>query len=430
MIRSTLLFSVPPHITTAFFAFLAALTIVAPRTSIATFFVCVVIAAIYLWRSKERFLCPGGLNLAGGSLLAFVGYCLINASWAVDTGEAYEKVALLGAVVVGCFVIVRMIAIGRDVDLHAAGKGLVVGVALGAAFLFVEVFTDQLILRTVYNFAPWTRSDIKHLTIENGIVTGIFFSDLNRGIATLTFALWPVLSILRYLLKERNSIAVSGAFFLVAALAIWGSTHESSKAGFVASLVIFGLAFFYLRAARWLLMAAWIAVLLLVVPMSIFVFSQGLQNSKWIQLSGQHRLFIWHETAQKTLETPVLGIGVRSIKMLNNRTSAEHSVKKRSGERYPRDIHRHSHNAYLQIWLELGALGVLLFGICGVVLLRNVSFQHQFSQKYLLASFTVFSLIAGLSWGVWQDWYQCVIALSSVTAVLGARVLQEQDARI
>ena len=74
----------------------------------------------------------------------------------------------------------------------------------------------------------------------------------------------------------------------------------------------------------------------------------------------------------------------------------------------------HPHNATLQIWLELGAIGALLAAISVFALWRAVSVladpaARATATAMLLSAFTV----ANLSFGIWQTWWMAVLAASA-----------------
>ena len=67
--------------------------------------------------------------------------------------------------------------------------------------------------------------------------------------------------------------------------------------------------------------------------------------------SAQHRIHIWHFVAQHAAERPFLGYGI------NN---SEHIKKQYSWATGPEKnlLPSHPHNIILQIWIELGIIGL------------------------------------------------------------------------
>lgn len=87
----------------------------------------------------------------------------------------------------------------------------------------------------------------------------------------------------------------------------------------------------------------------------------------------------------------------------------------------------HTHNAQLQVWLELGAIGAALAGVffCwlayGVVRLSERSRAEAAMAAGALVSYLV---IGGLSFGVWQEWWLALGALTVIACGL-ARAMGE-----
>ena len=75
---------------------------------------------------------------------------------------------------------------------------------------------------------------------------------------------------------------------------------------------------------------------------------------------------------------------------------------------------RHSHNHYLQIWYELGAVGAVLSLLTGLALLQLMRSMTQSIRPYAYASFVAVSSIAAFGWGLWQTW---LLAGYSLTAI-------------
>ncbi|HWU12962.1 MAG TPA: O-antigen ligase family protein [Caulobacter sp.] len=89
----------------------------------------------------------------------------------------------------------------------------------------------------------------------------------------------------------------------------------------------------------------------------------------------------------------------------------------------------HTHNAQLQLWLELGAVGAALAGVffCwlayGVVRLSQRSRSEAAMAAAALVSYLV---IGGLSFGVWQEWWLGLGALTLIACGLARAVAEPQ----
>jgi O-antigen ligase len=81
----------------------------------------------------------------------------------------------------------------------------------------------------------------------------------------------------------------------------------------------------------------------------------------------------------------------------------------------------HTHNAAMQLWLELGAIGAALGGVFfSWVAYRIVGVTGESREDGAMAAGTLvtYLVIGGVSFGVWQEWWLALGAL----AVIGCGV--------
>jgi O-antigen ligase len=84
-------------------------------------------------------------------------------------------------------------------------------------------------------------------------------------------------------------------------------------------------------------------------------------------------------------------------------------------------IKLHPHNDALQIWLELGAVGaVLAAAFWGVTLMRLIRPARSLPAAAAAASATAYLLFGLVNFGVWQEWWLALGALSAMLAILNA----------
>ena len=72
----------------------------------------------------------------------------------------------------------------------------------------------------------------------------------------------------------------------------------------------------------------------------------------------------------------------------------------------------HPHNGYLQIWLEIGAVGVLIAGAMLLAMLRAIGGWPTKSARFALAGYAAALVVAGLAFGIWQTWWMATLAFS------------------
>jgi O-antigen ligase len=131
------------------------------------------------------------------------------------------------------------------------------------------------------------------------------------------------------------------------------------------------------------------------------------QDATSLPGSAHHRMMIWRFTAQRVAERPVFGWGFDSSRSIPGR---EESLGK--GEPA---LPLHPHNAALQWWLELGLPGALIGAIFLTVLVAGIA-RHLPGRAEVAAGqglLVAATVVANVSYGVWQGWWIGALALSA-----------------
>jgi O-antigen ligase len=81
----------------------------------------------------------------------------------------------------------------------------------------------------------------------------------------------------------------------------------------------------------------------------------------------------------------------------------------------------HPHNIYLHIWYELGVIGVLTFALLGLSLLLKTDQLPKRSRIFAIGHFAICMTVIAFTYGLWQNWFQAAIVLSTLALVLVAR---------
>ena len=170
----------------------------------------------------------------------------------------------------------------------------------------------------------------------------------------------------------------------------------------------------------------WIAVIVLIVPLAILTGKTSLHKSSWLGLSARHRLIIWNYTAQKVPENPLVGVGIRSGRYMNDNPEKIVVRRKYSEIKYtPKGWH--PHNMYVQIWYELGAIGAAFILAIGLMLLSRIRRLQAEFQPYALATFSAFAAIAGVGWGMWQSWLLAAYGWAIIFSVIAFEYARRRE---
>jgi O-antigen ligase len=200
------------------------------------------------------------------------------------------------------------------------------------------------------------------------------------------------------------------------------SPHETSKLAIGAGLSAFVLAWGTRQWAARLIAAMWVVSCLAVVPAVLLAHRLDLHNASWLQRSAQHRIIIWNYTAEHVMKTPLLGIGAYMTYLTGLQRSAD--AVQGPDEALGRTLSRHSHNFFLQTWLELGAVGAILLMFAGIQIIRRLSELAHGVQPYAFATFASAAALMSASYGMWQAWLVALLGLTPILFAVGARALE------
>jgi exopolysaccharide production protein ExoQ len=131
--------------------------------------------------------------------------------------------------------------------------------------------------------------------------------------------------------------------------------------------------------------------------------------------SAGHRLLIWRFTGKRIAERPVFGWGLDSARAIPGG-----AVEVRPAQA---QLPLHPHDAALQLWLELGAPGAVLFALF-VGLLWLWLAEVPWPPLYAAAaggSLAAATVIAFTAWGIWQEWWLGTLGLALFAVLAMAR---------
>ncbi|MGD9802219.1 MAG: O-antigen ligase family protein [Hyphomicrobiaceae bacterium] len=360
-------------------------------------------------------------------LAVFGAYIALNALWSVAPMTGLGR-ALIFALVVGMgLAVARALPMLTDEDAARLQWAVFCGIAVMALFLAFEVYCGQPVRRWVVSFIPPLRPSPKHMAVADGWVTRINLYTLNRNIAVLNLMLWPALLLLRAYLPKTKALLVGCALLALTAVASFASEHETSMIALVVSCLVLAGMVIAASVTRVLVIAAWVAATLLVVPAANIAHDAGLHRAGWLPQSARNRVILWNVTADRMQQSPILGIGIESTKPLDQESAAE--APREPGDGYSQRTGRHAHNIFMQTWYELGAVGALLLLIAGFATLRAMSRLPLADQPYAFASFASTIVLASFTWGMWQPWFMCAFGLWGVLLLTGLDAARRFPAR-
>ena len=397
-----------------------------------------------LWKRGELYSELGRWDQVSVSILAFAAAASVSALWSPAEIETLGKAAVFATIAISTIVGVNSGTRSTLEVSAAATRAFVLVFAILGGRAVIEILTDQAMLKTYYDvFGSARDADLKHLRIEAGQVTVVNEIFLNRHVYVVTLFALPAWIGAGVFASPNLRMLARAAIAMVLMVVLFGSQHESSKLAIVCSIVVLVACWASYRGAVAMVGASWLAAVLLVVPVALALGSMKLDEASWLPTSARDRVKIWRQTAQRTLQLPILGHGAGTTHVHYERelaaslekldlAPAERDLRLRQfrRERLLSDrLGPHAHNVYLQVWFELGLAGALLLTAAGAIILRQITrLQTPGLRNIGLVQFTAVAASAATSYSLWQPWFMSVIGLSLIFMAIAARAVMHEPA--
>ena len=374
------------------------------------------VVAPLLWLGPEaRHLRPFHASSLAIALGVSALYLLINCSWSLAKPDAYRSVLTFIMAVTALFIVVAAHRALHEAALRAMLLGFLAGYIAGATMLCLASVGDNALLIMLMNAIPGWRYEVVGATLHDGKFVALPEYVLNRHAAGLVLLLWPAVLAAVELsgsIKTRMMLLLA----LVPAIAvILLSHHATSQVALVGGAAMFLLHRYAPRIGARALTAAWVVACVAAVPIVFALYAAHLQTNEALAWSARHRLVIWHHTAQKIPEAPLLGAGVSTARAMDTLEQSTR-VFEPGTEQIPRETNVHAHNAYVQVWYEAGAVGVVLLLAIGLLVIGAMSRTPPRVQPLLFATFASHALVAAFGFSVWAPWLLSSFVLAAIFA--------------
>ena len=353
------------------------------------------------------------------ALFGFCGYLFLNSLWSQLPMVALGKAAFVLCMVLLTPFVARAFARQPRTTMERTAFCALIGAVIGSMITAIEFSTDHLIGRTLYSAFPDIRPGDKTLDVfikENGqllpesefrsfdgdVIVRIASSALNRIHSLRLLLLWPILFLALYYSRTKIGAVLATFLAFTALYTVFAGESQTAQLALVLSAVTFLAALYWVNAVHWALLGAWCVAVVLAIPLSIAPYAMGLQKAKWISPSFRDRMIIWEFTGNLAMKSPILGIGVRSTRVLNKELKNQQTQL--PGYVVPKRLGLHTHNNFLQVWFELGAIGAAFMLAIGIGLLQSIRRLLPTVRPYAYATFVAACIVAAFGWGLWQTW--------------------------
>lgn len=372
---------------------IAALALAPPLLAVAPLGMApLLIATAVLGYAAERVQSGGWPRVSADTAVLFVAFlvwCAVSLIWDMNPGSGARK---LVDVMLTVGSLLALLALAGRIDLeqsHRLSWALAGGMLVGLLLLAIETLFDFPLYRAVMGSSP-KLDDL----IES-----------KRSVDALPLLVWPAcLALARLKLPWLG--ALLAAVFTIACVKL---TASSATVGMALSMVLFGSCFVSILWVRRILVATTVLAFALILPLAIVAYDLGGTTAHWLKHSGQHRIEIWHFAAQKTLEHPLFGYGFNASRYVPNGGAVSRFLP--PGQSL---IPLHPHDAFLQVWLETGAVGAIIVVAILLAALKATAYWPASVARFTLPGYAAGLVVAGLAFGIWQSWWMATIAFSAV----------------
>ena len=234
----------------------------------------------------------------------------------------------------------------------------------------------------------------------------------NRPVVTLLLLLGPVLVLIGFHRRRMLCWLV----LLATVVAIVESESEAAKLGLVAAAGTFALSY-----APFIWVKRMLAVVLLgLIWMQPFFGSTvaTIMPETVIEATeagnSRARIQLWQAFSDVSRRYPIFGTGFSSSPHMGS-----HPVAPKIDRAYRRMLKvGHPHNAFLQVWVELGAIGALFLSGLVLWVMKCLSGAPADIRRVGLVTLMTTSAIALVSHGAWQGWWIAAVTLAAALLTL------------
>jgi len=258
--------------------------------------------------------------------------------------------------------------------------------------------------------------------ISDGKLSGsLINTDLNffnKGACSIAVGLWLCLFSIEFgsaFIKGRRWAAL---VYLATTFLICNMESEAAIVGLIASTTIFLITRLYPSFYKPL--AALFAAGLLTLPIIIYFYTFNHIEAIPYELkhSWDHRIYIAFNTIFLYLEKPLLGWGFGMSKGLHSMQQG-YIVMAEVGSAPHAIFNYHPHNSSLQVLLETGLMGLILYSAAWAATIFFIGKSNKISaalKPYIYATYCCYIAISQLNFSAWASWWISLALLHAIAA--------------
>jgi O-antigen ligase len=273
--------------------------------------------------------------------MAYIGWCFLSLSWAMDPESALSISQTYVLLLIFVWLVQEL------TDTPKRLNGLLRAFVLGNAIMVADVYLSYLHAGISLSERALVRATAEHAN-ANGVAICCALS--------IVFAYYLIVN------RQKPSFELPKWFY-------WGSIVAAglaipltgSRGGTLSAIPAAALLLFSMRRGGWKTAATLVACIVLV----LFLIPRVVPSANLARIgegtrgsSFQERLRLWKNGLTTWSTTPILGAGAGSYEAAAEAASGESSQV--------------AHNTYVEVLVETGAVGFLLYFTCWLLIVRRI----------------------------------------------------------
>ncbi len=239
---------------------------------------------------------------------------------------------------------------------------------------------------------------------------------LNRNASVIVIFLWPwSLAIIKTLGRST-----AFAFVVLAAAALMLLSPSAPLIALCCAGLSFLVAWYSPKFAKFTLASVYLCSIIaipflgIIVPHAVTMLTEHMADPTALV----HRLIIWQFSSERILENPILGWGLNSARILpgGSQELAIGTTHTEGTTILGQALPLHPHNALIQIWLELGLVGLVIFSALFALLLTTIpnNKDGRIACCTYISVITAGFVISQLGFGFWQGWWLGTLGIAAI----------------
>ncbi len=349
---------------------------------------------------KEKLVIPKTYIICAGAISALA---LISCLWSIAPDEAIKDAIKISAILgFGALWIGLCNSIDIKNMIPFLQKIPFVFFTLTATLILAELLLDMPLYRII-----------------RGLETNEYAnpSEMNRAIVCLVMYYFIAIGFIQQHILPIKKLRISLFLFMTALLLsiFLIAESQSAQVAFLIGLIVL-VCFPSKPDKAYALFAFIIIATIALTPLivdslyGLFVVGYG-QELPWFKDAyAGNRAEIWHFVTLHAMHNPLYGYGVEATRYIEHFEHAQIYHKSNTV--------LHPHNFAVQIWIEFGAIGVVIFSMLiykAFIAIKNTDIP---CRKYLLATIAPVILVSSVAYGMWQSWWLGYIIFISGIAIL------------